>query len=369
VKDIRIFDLHYNSEFKEKFHKYCDEILEEGYLTNHVFVKKFEESFAHFSDSKYSLATTSGTSALETSLRAINVENKEVILPTNTFIATAVAALNAGASLKILDVEKPYYTLSIEELKKNISKETGAVIIVHIAGHVTPRINEIKELCDSYDVPLIEDCAHAHGASFKNTKAGNFGDFGCFSHFTTKIMSTGEGGSIICNDKNLYDKIESIRQFGKDKHNPISHTLSGSNFKITEFQAALGLLELERVQERINKRRLLALRYQENLQDSNWIPFKDNEDMCSSYYKQVLVANKDFSREELTGKLSKKGISLTGGVYFIPLHMQPSMRKHLSCDNFNTSDHFSKYHICPPCYPELSLDDVDRVCEALRKEL
>lgn len=366
MKKIGIFDLKYEEEYRRKFHEYCDEILDTAFLTNHTFVERFEKEFANFSDSKFSVATTSGTTSLEAALRAIDVKNKEVILPSNTFIATAVAILNAGGIPKILDIEDNYYSLCPKQLEMHLAKNVGAVITVHIAGHISPSIVQIHEICKKYEVPLIEDCAHAHGATFNGTGAGNFGKFGCFSHFTTKIMTMGEGGSLTCNSESDYKKILSIRQFGKDESNSILHTDIGSNYKLTEFQAALGLLELERVSQRIDKRRILANRYQENLKGSDWICSTDSNKMESSYYKQVIIPPTGISRDRVSKILSKQEISLTGGVYFIPLHKQPSLNGFLSKEiNYPISDNFSKTHICPPCYPELELQDIDRVCENL----
>ena len=365
MKEIGIFDLKYEEEFRQKFHQYCDEILDTGFLTNHTFVKKFEKEFASFSGSKYSIATTSGTTSLEAALRAINVKGKEVILPTNTFIATASAILNAGGIPKILDIEENFFSLCPNQLKKYITKETAAVITVHIAGHISPSTLDIQNICKDHKLPLIEDCAHAHGAKLNGIGAGNFGSFGCFSHFTTKVMTTGEGGSLICNDEDYYNKVLSIRQFGKDELNSTLHIQEGSNFKVTEFQAALGLLELERIDNRINKRRSLAKRYQEKLKNSNWTCLTDKNEMQSSYYKQVIIPPRELSREKISRTLRDEKISLTGGVYFIPLHKQPVMRKYLSMNNYPISDSFSHSHICPPCYPELELEHIDRVCETL----
>ncbi|OUR96484.1 hypothetical protein A9Q84_09040 [Halobacteriovorax marinus] len=365
MKDIGIFDLKYDEEFKQKFRNFCDEILDTAYLTNHVFVKRFENEFAKFSGSKFSLATTSGTTSLEAALRAVDVRGKEVILPTNTFIATAAAIINAGGIPKIIDVEPEYYSLCPENLKSSLTKEVAAVITVHIAGHISPTILELQKTCLEFGIPLIEDCAHAHGAKLNGQGAGNFGAFGCFSHFTTKVMTTGEGGSLICNEQDLYEKVLSIRQFGKDESNSILHTREGSNFKVTEFQAALGILELERINQRINKRRELALRYQENLKDSEWSCLTDNDFMLSSYYKQVIIPPTKFKRADIEKTLNEKGISLTGGVYNIPLHKQPTLKKFIQQNKYKVSDTFSKAHICPPCYPELKLKDIDRICAEL----
>ncbi len=363
MKKIRIFNLEYDQKFRDEFAQGCNEIFDDAYLTNHTKTKEFEKQFAHFNQSKYSIAVHSGTASLEVALRAANVSGKQVILPANTFIATACATLNAGGIPDIIDIEDKYYSISPTQLKKAITKNTGAVIVVHIGGHISPAIEQIVNICKENNVPLIEDCAHAHGASYKGTKCGNFGVAGCFSHFLTKIITTGEGGSIVTNSNTHLEKITSIRQFGMDPKNPITHIQQGSNFKITEFQSLLGILELKRIDKRIAKRRLLARRYQSNLETSLWHAISDNNESTGSYYKQIIIPPID--RASVTSYFKSKQIDLTGGVYYIPLHQQPSV-KHFAKRSYPVADRFCSNHICPPCYPEISLDEVDYICDAMR---
>ena len=127
---------------------------------------------------------------------------------------------------------------------KKISKKTGAVVIVHIGGIISPNILEIKKICKNHDVPLIEDAAQAHGSKFNGIPAGNLGDAGAISFFTTKVMTTGEGGMIVTNNKNIYDKAFSLRQFGFKK-NKLFHDKISSNYKLSEFSALLGIIELK----------------------------------------------------------------------------------------------------------------------------
>jgi len=368
MKKIGVFDIRFSEEEKKKFYSYCDQIFEEAYLTNHTFVKKFEEEFSKFSKISSSLLVPSGTAALELALKTINVKGKKVILPTNTFIATAVAVLNAGATPIILDIEDEYFGLSPLQLRNNIEDEVAAVIAVHIGGHISPRINEITTICEENNIPLIEDCAHAHGASLDGAPAGSFGIAGCFSHFLTKIMTTGEGGSLVSNDADFFQKATSLRRFGHKLENPLIHELpGGGNFKVSEFQAALGIVELERIQTRINKRRELASAYEKNLKGNRWRVVTDSNNSKGSYYKQIIIPPKNISRRDIENALEKVQIPLTGGVYYYPLHEQPVMREFVQGQTFPKADEFCSRHICPPCYPELALKDIDLICETLKK--
>ncbi len=366
MNEVRIFDLQFDKEFRQRFYKGCERIFDEAYLTNHSFVREFEVNFANFCGSQFSLAVSNGTAAIEVALRALCVRGKTVVLPTNTFIATAVAALNAGAKLKILDIENDYYGLCPEALERELKKKNhdiAAVVVVHIGGHVSPHFKRIKELCDKYSLPIVEDAAHAHGAIFQGKKAGTLGAFGAFSHFMTKVMTTGEGGSVTCTDQKFYDKAFSTRQFGLDPQNTISHLREGSNFKMTEFQALMGILELERIEGRINKRRAIAKRYQERLEGSAWKVLSDTKETQGSYYKQVMIS--PLPREKVVQHFQKNKVALTGGVFFIPLHRQPVYEHDYRDQDFKNANHFAESHICPPCYPELPIEGVDRACDLL----
>ena len=362
------FDIKFSKEFRKEFYQSCEQIFDEGYLTNHHFVTKFEKEFSKFSKAPFSLMTSSGTSALEIALRTIGVRGKKVIIPSCTFIATALAVINAGGEPVILDIEDEYFSLAPKGLKENINADVAAVITVHIGGHISPRILDIVDICKEAGLPLVEDCAHAHGASFQGKTAGTFGLVGCFSHFLTKVMTTGEGGSIVFNNQKDYEKAKSIRQFGMDPENPLLHIQEGINSKVTEFQGALGLIELKRITSRIEKRRVLAGRYSQNLKSSRWKVIADNDEMNSSYYKQIVVPLFKINRSDIVSALAEENINLTGGVYYYPLHNQPSLKKFVGKGmDFSIVDEFAKNHICPPCYPELTEKDIDRTCNVLLK--
>ncbi len=239
---VPIFKLKFEKTFQKKFFTGCRKIFRSGILTNGAYVKKFEKKFAKFCGTKHALTVSSGTGALEIVLRALNIQGKKVILPINTFIATAAAIKNAGGEILPLDIEKETLSLSPSALKKTLTKEEniGAVIIVHVGGIISRHIKTIVKLCKKHDVPLIEDAAHAHGSSMQGKRAGSFGVVGCFSFYPTKVMTTGEGGMITTNNKDFYELIYSIRQFGMSKENKDLHIRPGSNFKMTEFQATLG---------------------------------------------------------------------------------------------------------------------------------
>ena len=362
-KKIRIFDLQFDKKFRNKFHKEADKILDEGFLTNHTYVKKLEKVFCKLNKSKYSVAVNSGTAALELILRSLNIKNKKILISSNTFIATALAAKSAGGIPVPIDIDKDYFGLCSSQLKKNINKNVGAVIIVHIAGLVSKNIYTIKKICSDAGVPLIEDCAQAYGSNFNKLKVGNFGLAGAFSFQTTKVVTSGEGGIVTTNNKNFYKKLISNRFYGIDFDDPLTFIYEGNNLKMTELSALAAICDLDRSKKRILKRQKIAKRYQSNLKNTKWITLKPHPGSVSSYYKQVVIS--PIKRSKVADFLKKYNIQLTGGVYFKPLHRQPLIGN-IKDKKFPNSSFFSDNHICPPCYPELSLKDIDYICEKLK---
>jgi perosamine synthetase len=362
MKKNRVFDLKFEAKFKESFSKKLNIILKEGFLTNYTYCRKLENTFSKCHDAKYSTAVNSGTGALDVVLRSINIKNKKVLIASNTFIATAIAVENSGGIPEMIDIENKFYSLCPDSLKKRMNKNIGAVIIIHIAGLISPRINEIVEICKKYGVPLIEDCSQAHFSHFNNKYAGSFGLAGTFSFYTTKNITSGEGGIILTNNKKFHRKTELIRQFGYNPKIKDDFLFFGSNYKLTELNAAFALSDLERSKMRLFKRNKLAKRYQDNLQGSKWLCLKPKSGY-TGYYKQIIIS--PVKRKFLENYLRKNNIILTGGVYNIPLHRQSRYKYKYKTKNFENSNFFSDYHFCPPCFPEIKFNQVDYICEKL----
>ena len=362
MKKIRIFDLSFDKSYRKKFNLGSKKILDNGFLTNHVYVKNLENKFSNFTGSKFCAGTNSGTSAIEIILRSLNIKKKKVLIGTNTFVATGIAVTSAGGFPVPVDIDKKYFSLSYAELKKKINKKIGAVIIIHIGGLVTPDIIKISKLCKKFKVPLIEDCAQAFGSEYKNKHVGNFGIAGAFSLQTTKVLTAGEGGLVTTNDKNFYNKVTRNREHGFNSNNKLIYDLNGSNFRMSEFVALAALCDMSRVKYRIKKRSLIAKKYQQRLKDTKWITLSPAKNTTTSYYKQIILSPID--RKILQEKLNKKKISMTGGVYYKPLHRQPCIGKFQE-KKFPVANYFADNHFCPPCYPELNIKDIDYICDVL----
>ena len=345
---------------------YVTDILDRGFLSNDRFVNRFEKEYALWNRSPWAIASSSGTAAIEMALNAVGVSGKRVIVPTNTFIATAIAIINAGATPVVIDIGPDYMGISPQELSKSIKKydEIAAICHVHIGGHISAHFQEVLEICRKYKIPLIEDACQSIGAEFNGKKAGTFGRFGCYSFFTTKNMTTGEGGIVVCHEESDGQKLESIRQFGRSSKKSTLHIGPGSNYKMNEFSAALGVIELQRIDSRIARRREIAQRYQHHLRDSHYNVFKDKEGLIGSYYKQIITSD-IVPKAQIEKFFLERGAHLTGGVYDFPLHKQPRMSPWMKRKVFKNADWFAHHHFCPPCYPELKNEQVDEICEYL----
>ena len=365
---MRVFDLKYSDNFKQKFSEESIKILEEGFLTNHKYCKQFEDSFASKIGAKYSTCVSNGTAALEVSIQSLGLQNTKIITTTNTFIATATAITNTRNKLVLTDIEKKFFSMcpiSLENMiRKHGPKNIGAIIVVHIGGHIADSFSQIIDIATKYSIPIIEDSAQAQFSTLNGKFAGTIGDLGTFSFFTTKVMTTGEGGMVTTNSLELFNRNQSHRQFGKSDTDSTIHLNTGSNYKLNEFSALLGCLELERIDERINKRRQIAKIYQEHLDKNKYYTVSDTDSSKGSYYKQI-VYSKDIHRTKIQSELKKNNYTLTGGVYYTPVHLQPVYAKLFNPQDFPVANDFAEKHFCPPCYPELELEDIVDLCKIL----
>ncbi len=365
MKKIPIFKLEFEKQFQNNYNKLSKKAFNSKSLSEGKFVSSFENKFSKFVHSKYSIAVSNGTAALEIAFRTIDITNKEVIVPTNTFFATIIAIIKAGGKPVLCDNTEGSPDIDIKEIKKKITRKTKAVCIVHVGGNISEKITDLIKICKKKKLLLVEDAAHAHGSYLnKNLYAGTIGDIGCFSFYPTKVMTTGEGGMITTNNKNFYTQMLSYKNFGRG-NNPNFINFLGSNYKISEFTAIIGILELERIKKRINKRKAIVLRYLKNLKDNDKYEVITQNRGRSSYYKCIIKTK--IKSKIIHNYCNSKGIQLTGKVWDIPIHKQQVFKKYAYKSSFKNAEKFSEYHICPPNYPELTFNEIDYVCSVLNK--
>lgn len=255
--------------------------LTEAFLSTWIsssgkYITKFEHDFSNFIGTKYSIAVSNGTCALHLALTSLGIgPGDEVIVPDLTFAATINAVLHAGATPVIVDIEKDSWCISAEKISEAITKKTKAIICVHLFGQPC-EMDTILNICKEHDLRLIEDCAQAHGAKYKGKVVGSFGDVGCFSFFANKIITTGEGGICTTNSIDLDSSIRLLRDHGMNKSKRYWHDNVGYNYRLTNLQAAIGVAQLEKVEQALSKRSEIEERYKAIIKKFNFLEVQKN---------------------------------------------------------------------------------------------
>ena len=346
--------------------------LEKGNLT--FGTEEFENEFANYIGTKYAVAVNSGTSALEAPLRYLNVKDKEVIVPTNTFVASANAVVFAGGIPVMVDMDINNLCADFEDIKRKVNKNTKGIIIVHSCGYIPPYILELKKYCKDNNLFLLEDAAHAHGASFSETegnplKAGSLGDVGSFSFFPTKLMTTGEGGMVTTNNKELADYVKQVRHHGQK--NGLMTEL-GYNWRMSTLNAILGRHQLKRLDSFIERRNEIASKYAEAFQDIEEIELiKVPINITHGYWKYPILIKSRYTAKEFQTLLKEKYNIDTGTVYYPPVHLQPYYKENYGYKegDMPVSENSLAREICLPIFIDITDEQLDYVIESVKKEL
>ncbi len=347
-----------------------DEMLRTGSLTLGPHTRELEESFRTRHDAPYAVAVSSGTSALEIILRTLGVAGREVVIPANTFFATAAAVLHAGGSPRFADVAPDTLALSAGTVEAALTESTAGVIVVHIGGLISPEVEEIRQLCDARGLFLVEDAAHAHGSSLDGRAAGAFGVAGAFSFYPTKVMTTGEGGMIVTADERIRDDAVIYRDQGKAGFLGGDHVRLGYAWRMSELQAAVGLVQLRRLDEFIKIRREVADQYDEALTAIDGItPLVRPPSSETNFYKYIAMLDPDIDRQDLKAALREEhGVSLSGEVYASPLHHQPVFAG-LHEGSLPVAEDVCRRHVCLPIHSDMTRDEAAHVVASLHSVL
>jgi dTDP-4-amino-4,6-dideoxygalactose transaminase len=328
------------------------QILEgKSFLTMGKYCQEFEEKFADYVGTKYAVTTNSGTAALEIVLQILGVKGYEVIVPTNTFAATAFAVIKAGGKPLFVDCGQDL-TTDPSSVKDKLTAATKAVVTVHIGGLISPATYELRDICQKRGIHLVEDACHAHGSSLDGKKAGTFGVAGAFSFFSTKVMTTGEGGMIVTDDEEIRNKALVLRDQAKKAKGGYQnyHEEVGYNWRMTEVQALMGLAQLEMLEEFVDRRNQIARIYDQELQDlSNLTVLRTPSNARHNYYKYIAFLD-GMDRDKLNRHLKEKyDVSLGGYVYEIPLHQQPVFAQYRQ-GSLPIAEDLCQRQVCLPVY-------------------
>jgi perosamine synthetase len=339
------------------------DVLRSGRLILGPYTKKFEQAFRDYCGVSYAVAVSSCTAALEISLRYFNIRGKEVIVPTNTFIATSNAVLYAGGTLVLADIRPETLCLDPADLRRRITPRTGGVIVVHIAGLPCPDIDEIRNICREHGLFLLEDAAHAHGATIGGRKTGSIGDAGCFSFYPTKVMTACTGGMITTNSSALAEYAVSLRHHGVG--NGLNHIINlGNDWLMSEIGAVLGHHQLDELESNLAKRNTIAARYIEALAGNSLaVGFSPPSGIRHSYYKYPVFLSPGVEKKILVRRLKDEyGIDI-GSVYDPPVHLHPVYQRLFAYPDgsFPNADKTLTHTCCLPMYVRMTPSETDYV--------
>jgi perosamine synthetase len=343
--------------------------LRSGRLTDGPYLLGFERAFAEYNRVRYAVGVNSGTASLEVALRHFGIKDKEVIVPTNTFISTPNSVVFAGGQPVLADMHKDTLCLDPADVKRKLSSKTAAVIVVHIAGLVCPQIGELKRLCEQEGLFLLEDASHAHGAMIDGQMAGTLGDAGCFSLYPTKVITSCEGGMIITNNAALAESARCMRNCGQTKQKEV--VMLGHNWRLSEMAAIVGKHQLENLEGFIKKRNEVARYYESALSNVSGIfLFQTPSNIRHSYYKFPIKLADDIDRDKLSLRLKEKFGIETGSVYYPPCHLQPYyLENYTKRGEFPVAESVLKKVLCLPMHAGLTQENLEYISDALVSSL
>lgn len=343
--------------------KEVQSVLSEGSLTSAAnsggkHVQEFEKLLSSFVKSRYAIAVNSGTAALQAALYALDIKKgDEVLLPSFTFVATANAIVSVGAKPVFVDIKKVNYTMDPNDLRKKITKKSKVIIPVHLYGNVA-YIDEITEIADKHGLEIIEDAAQSLGSKYKGKQTGTFSKLGCYSMYASKVVTSGEGGAIVTNDKKLFEKLKQIRNHGM-LHGYDTRIL-GLNLRLPEISAAIGKIQIKKLGKFLSQRRKNAKILTELLSGLNVIlPHERKHEIVNWYLYTIATKN----RNEIMRKLNAKGIGAT--VYYSPpVHKTPFYNKRLKLP---VTEWASSNVISLPVHPHVNKQNLYQIAKIVHQ--
>ena len=336
-------------------------VVSSGFFILGPEVNNFESMFAAYLGSSYCASTANGTDAIEIGLRSLGVgPGDRVATVANAGMYATTAILAIGAIPYYMDVDMETMVVSLEEVNKAVKVDVDAIVVTHLYGLAIPEIKNIALLAKENGVPLLEDCAQAHGAMRNGKKVGTFGDVGCFSFYPTKNLGAlGDGGAICTSDQGLAESIKRLRQYGwKEKYSV--ELLGARNSRLDEIQAAILAYFLPMLDNSNSKRQAIAERYSSEI--------KNSEVLCNSRNEEGYVAHlyvvRSKKRESLKSHLHRLGVN-SDVHYPIPDHQQVAIKKRYEQIELKNTEQLSREVLTLPCYPEMNSSDVSKVIDAV----
>ena len=342
--------------------KYVDECIDTSWISSRGhFVSDFENAFASYIGMKYATGVCNGTVAIHLAMVALGIKKgDEVIVPTFTYVASANPILMVGATPVFVDSKKDDWQMDPEDVRRKITPKTKAIVAVHLYGHPCD-MDPIMKIAKENNIYVIEDCAEAIGSEYHGKKIGSFGTVACLSFFGNKTITCGEGGMVMTNDEKLYDLLCHYKAQGVSKTREYWHDVVGYNYRMTNIQAAIGLAQLEKVEEKVSKKEQLGQWYQKYLKDTPLVFHAPLPNVRHTYWMCSVLAKDAQDRISLRKYLSDNGIETRPT--FPAIHEMPMYDVK---ESFPIGKELSERGINLPSYPALEEQDIINICNVIK---
>lgn len=353
--------------------EYVSECIKSGWISSAGhFIDEFETKWSSYCGMKYGIAVSNGTVALQAAVGCFGLEpGDEIIIPSFTIISCALAAVYNGARPVLVDSDPKTWTIDVARIEEKITKKTKAIMPVHIYGHPCD-MDPIKELAKKYGLVVIEDAAEAHGAEYKGRKCGGEGDISCFSFYANKIITTGEGGMVLTNNDNYAEKAKSIRNLCFRQDRRFYHTEFGNNFRLTNLQAAIGLAQLGRIEELVEKKRWIGKFYGERLKDIPELTLPVEEPWARNVYWMYGVVLDDSARMDATDFARRlRECDVDTRPFFLGMHEQPVFHRMglFKNEHYPVAEKIARQGLYLPSGLTLTEGQINRVVFAVKQAL
>lgn len=342
--------------------KYVDECIDTSWISSRGhFVSDFEKAFASYIGMRYATGVCNGTVAIHLAMVALGIKpGDEVIVPTFTYVASANPILMVGATPVFVDSCQDSWQMDPKDVRQKITSRTKAIVAVHLYGHPCD-MDAIMSIAKENNLYVIEDCAEAIGSEYKGKKIGSFGTVACFSFFGNKTITCGEGGMVMCNDESLYNLLTHYKAQGVSKTREYWHDVLGYNYRMTNIQAAIGLAQLEKIEEKVAKKIQLGKWYQKYLSDTPLVFHKALPGVVHTFWMCSVLAKDAEDRIALRNYLKDNGVETRPA--FPTIHEMPMYDVN---EYFPVGKNLSERGINLPSYPALNEQDIMNICEIIK---
>jgi len=336
------------------------------------YLERFERGWADYCGMKYGIAVSNGTAALQIAARLLDLNpGDEVIMPTFTIISCAQAVTEYGGVPVLVDSDPVNWQMDVSQIESKITDKTRAIMTVHIYGHPV-EMDPLMKIARANGLRVIEDAAEVHGAEYNGKKCGGFGDISVFSFYANKLITTGEGGMVLTQSKALAERARSFRNLCFQKKRRFLHDELGYNFRMTNIQAALGMAQLERIEQIVDRKRSIAQAYSKRLKDVPGIVLPVEEPWAKSVYwvyGVVLEEGTGITNEQFAQRLFEQGVETRP--FFLGIHEQPvfhNMGLFIN-ERYPIAERLAREGLYLPTGLTIQETEIDNVCDAVRKAL